>query len=89
MLVDGIMAQWPHPEQGFRSCLGVMRLGQRYGDDRLEAACARALAIRSYSYRSVESILRKGLDRKPLLEPVSEANTDRRHEYLRGPDYYQ
>jgi hypothetical protein len=37
----------------------------------------------------VESILRKGLDRKPLLEPVSEANTDRRHEYLRGPDYYQ
>jgi len=89
LLVDGIMTQWPHPEQGFRSCLGVMRLGQRYGDDRLEAACARALAIRSYSYRSVESILRKGLDRKPLLEPVSEANTDRRHEYLRGPDYYQ
>ena len=89
LLVDGIMTQWPHPEQGFRSCLGVMRLGRRYGDDRLEAACARALAIRSYSYRSVESILRQGLDRQPVLDPIAEANAPRRHEYLRGADYYQ
>ena len=56
----------PHPEQGFRSCLGIIRLGEKYGTDRLEAACSRALAVRSYSYRSVESILRDGLDKKPL-----------------------
>ena len=65
-LAEAIMAARPHPEQGFRTCLGIIRLGERYGTDRLEAACTRALAVRSYSYRSVESILRTGLDKKPL-----------------------
>jgi transposase len=89
LLVDGVMARRPHPEQGYRTCLGIMRLGKRYGDDRLEAACARALTIQSYSYRSVESILRNGLDRQPLAEPTSEASAPRHHQYLRGADYYQ
>ena len=65
-LAEAIMAARPHPEQGFRSCLGIIRLGDKYGTDRLEAACSRALAVRSFSYRSVESILRSGLDKKPL-----------------------
>jgi transposase len=87
-LAEAIMAARPHPEQGFRSCLGIIRLGNRYGTERLEAACSRALAVRSYNYRSVESILRTGLDRKPPPDhgPV---RTHPSHDNLRGPDYYQ
>jgi transposase len=87
-LVSTILASRPHPEQGFRSCLGILRLGRRYGDERLEAAAVRALAIRAHSYRSVESILKAGLDRVPLpsTEPAGPA---RRHENLRGPTYYE
>jgi transposase len=87
-LVAAIMARRPHPEQGFRSCLGIMRLGRRYGEARLEAAAARALAIRGLSYRSVESILKAGLDGLPLpgAEPVVQS---RRHANLRGAAYYE
>jgi transposase len=85
-LVDTIMRTRPHPEQGFRSCLGVIRLGSRYGEDRLEAACRRALALRGFSYRSVESILRTGLDRQPL---PSAPPAPFHHDNLRGPDYYR
>jgi transposase len=88
MLVTEIMASRPHPEQGFRSCLGIMRLGRRYGDDRLEAAAARALAVRGLSYRSIESILKGGLDRQPLPgdEPVGSIDD---HANVRGPAYYE
>ncbi|MGD8486165.1 MAG: IS21 family transposase [Chloroflexota bacterium] len=87
-LVARIMASRPHPEQGFRSCLGIMRLGRRYGDERLEAACARALAIRGLSYRSVESILKAGLDGLPLPgdEPVGSIGG---HANVRGAAYYE
>jgi hypothetical protein len=88
-LVAAIMASRPHPEHGFRSCLGIMRLGKRYGDERLEAAAARALAIRAISYRSVESILEHGLDGLPLpgAEPVTTPIGD--HANVRGPGYYE
>lgn len=56
----------PHPQQGFNACFGVLRLGQAHGEARLEAACARALASGASSYRSLASILDKGLDRRPL-----------------------
>lgn len=87
-LAEAILAARPHPEQGFRSCLGIVRLGERYGADRLEAACERALAVRAHSYRSVESILRAGLDRQPL-PPERPARTHPSHDNLRGPDYYR
>ena len=87
-LVAAIMAGRPHPEQGFRSCLGIMRLGRRYGDERLEAAAARALAIRGLSYRSVESILKAGLDGLPL--PGAEPDLSiGRHANVRGGAYYE
>jgi len=88
-LASRIMEDRPHPEQGFRSCLGLMRLGKAYGLDRLEAASARALAIGSYSYKSVKSILKNGLDRQQLLP--SSRTEDRHpvcHENIRGGDYY-
>ncbi len=87
-LVKAVMESRPHPEQGYRSCLGIMRLGRRFGDDRLEAACTRALAASALSYRSVESILRTGLDRQPLPEPTT-VSVARAHEFVRGPDYYR
>ncbi len=87
-LAAGIMASRPHPEQGFRSCLGIMRLGRRYGGARLEAAAARALAIRALSYRSVESILKSGLDGLP--PPGAEpATTIGDHANVRGARYYE
>ena len=87
-LVAAIMASRPHPEQGFRSCLGIMRLGRRYGDARLEAAAARALAVRAHSYRSVESILKAGLDGEPLpgAEPVVSIGV---HANVCGAAYYE
>src|SRR5262245_46782776 len=88
-LVAAILAERPHPEQGYRSCLGLLRLGRRYGEARLEAACGRALALRALSYRSVESILRTGLDRQPLLALVPPPVPLRPHEHLRGPGYYR
>ncbi len=87
-LAAEILAERPHPEQGYRTCLGIIRLGDRYGPERLDAACARALAIRAHSYRSVESILRNGLDTKPLpAEGPGLRHPD--HGNVRGPDYYR
>ena len=86
-LVERVMAERPHPEQGFRSCVGIIRLGQSYGGDRLEAACDRALAIHSHTYTSVSSILKRGLDQKPLTQ-VS-ARSHPHHEFVRGANYYQ
>ena len=88
-LVEAILSERPHPEQGYRSCLGILRLGKRYGPERLEAACARALAVGARSYRHVDSILKHGLDRMPPLVPAA---TPPRppvlHENVRGRDYY-
>ncbi len=88
-LAEAILESRPHPEQGFRSCLGIIRLGDRYGRQRLEAAAARALALGSCSYRSVESILRTGLDSQPLPAERPCLPPHPGHDNLRGPGYYQ
>ncbi len=62
-LVEVILKSRPHPEHGYRACLGLMRLGRQYGNERLRGACARALAIGSPTHRSVGAILQSGLDR--------------------------
>lgn len=86
-LAEAILADRPHPEHGYRSCLGILRLGKRYGDERLEAACARAFAVGSRSYRQVDAILKNGLDRVPVESPEPEPPRAP-HENVRGPDYY-
>ncbi len=86
-LVETLMASRAHPQQGFRACLGIMRLGKTYGDARLEAACRRALEIGARSCRSLESILRRGLDQQPLPHAPS-STPGLTHDNLRGPDYY-
>ena len=87
ILVQAILAARPHPEQGYRSCLGLFRLGRREGADRLEAACARALAVGARSYRHVESILKNGLDRLPSVADVPPVQLGT-HENIRGGGYY-
>jgi transposase len=86
-LVEKIMQMKPHPEMGFRSCLGIIRLGKDFGIDRLEAACARALRAKAYSYKSVKSILSSGLDRAPAKEKPRQLTLE--HSNIRGADYYK
>ena len=84
-LVAAILADRPHPEQGYRSCLGILRLAKRYDAGRLEAACARALTAGARSYRHVDAILRRGLDRATDTPAATPALA---HENIRGRDYY-
>ncbi|MBP2020209.1 transposase [Symbiobacterium terraclitae] len=86
-LVTTILEQKPHPEQGYRSCLGIMQLGKKYGLERLEAASARAVISGAYSYSSMKSILASNLDQAPLPAPPDEQATPV-HQNLRGPEYY-
>ena len=65
----------------------MLRLGKRYGPERLEAACTRAVSIGAFSYRSVESILSTGLDRQRLQPPSGNGHGP--HPNVRGPSYYQ
>lgn len=76
----------PHPEHGYRACLGLLSHARRYGQDRLEAACRRALRIGAPTYRSITSILASGLDRQTLAE--TEASPLPAHANVRGAGYY-
>jgi transposase len=86
-LVSEILKRRRHPEQGYRSCLGIMSLGRSFDEDRLEAACARAEKLDSYSYRTVKNILSSGLDRMPL-EQERESSPSPEHDNIRGAAHY-
>jgi len=86
-LAQKLLDSRPHPEHSYRACLGLMSLAKRYGNDRVGAACARALASGAVSYTSVKSILAEGLDRVPLAK-ASPAPAPPEHENLRGAGYY-
>jgi hypothetical protein len=85
--IESVVASKGHPEQARRACLGIVRLGRSYDRERLESAAARALAIRSVSYRSLETILRYDLDKVAVqrLELAGVGN----HSNIRGPEYYR
>lgn len=85
-LVQKVITERAHPEQGYRAALGIIRLGSRYGNDRLEAACGRALAFGAHRYRYVKSILERQLDRGVPLSPPKSAPIV--HENIRGGNYY-
>lgn len=86
-LVKRLLIEKAHPEQGYRACLGLMRLTRNHGRTRMEAACERALVVGAHRYRSVASILEKGLDRQPL-EPQQAELALPDHVNLRGSGYY-
>ena len=87
ILIERLMRDRPHPQQGYRAAQGVLALSRRYGSERLEAACERALTINSVSYSSVMAILKSGLDQASgEAEPVKPAPP---HANIRGSSYYQ
>ncbi|MGH8525544.1 MAG: Mu transposase domain-containing protein, partial [Gammaproteobacteria bacterium] len=86
--VSRILESRTYPEQGYRSCLGILRLGDRYSKERLESACARALRFETVSYKSVKSILETGMDRQSIdPEPAPEIH-GLVHANVRGAAYY-
>ncbi|MGK3961562.1 IS21 family transposase [Sorangium sp. So ce118] len=85
-VVATILAHRTHPETGRRACLGLMRLAERHGASRLEAACGRAIAIGNPRYKTVEAILRSGLDKVALREEVEVKTV--LHENIRGGAYF-
>lgn len=86
-LITQLLTRYKHPEQGYRSCLGLLNLQRRYGRDRLEGACALALSLGTCQYRHVRDILATGRDQL-RVEPVSDWHSPA-HAHLRGPAYYQ
>jgi len=86
-LFENILASLPHPEQGFRRCLGIMRLEKTYGKQRLILACKRALVLRSYSYQTIKRTLKNNLETKPVPQ-MEMPLTSVQHENLRGATYF-
>ena len=84
MLADLILRSRPHPEQGFRACIGILGLAGRYGAERVDAACARALALGTRSYTSVATILKNRQDQ--VVRAADPPGLQ--HENIRGPGYY-
>ena len=85
--VEKIITSKDHPAQGYRSCLGILRMGKTYSNDRLEAACKRSLAINGCSYQSIKSILKNGLDRRPVPQ-ANRCAKQINHANIRGGKYY-
>ncbi len=85
-LVDAVLNSRRHPQQAYRTSMGILQLARRYGEERLEAAADRALAAQLFTYKGVKNILEAGLDRLPLEEPT--VTTLERHAYIRGASYY-
>lgn len=87
-MTQAIMEFRDHPVQGFRACLGLLRLEHIYGAERLDAACRRALHYQSVGYKSVERILKAELDKQPLPEAPGQAPPWVDHENVRGPAFF-
>ena len=86
--VEAILQSFPHPEMGYRSCLGLIRMGKTYGTERIEAACERVLLTGTVRYRSIQSILKRQLDRQPLPGQEQQSRPAPLHDNVRGPEYF-
>jgi hypothetical protein len=86
-VTDAILQSKPHPEQGYRACLGLLNLAKKYGESRLEQACRRAIDIGNPCRASVKSLLHTHLDNAPKVDDVETPNLT--HHNIRGPKYYK
>jgi transposase len=86
IFTEVVMRERKHPEQGYRTCLGVIRLADRFGPERLDAACRRGLEINARSYSSIQSILKNGLESRPRTRATEEPAIP--HPNIRGADYF-
>jgi hypothetical protein len=88
-VVQQILASYRHPEMGYRSCLGIIRLGQSYPPHRVEAAAQRMLLGNALSYKSMDSILRRGLDQQSLSSTTTPTTQPSiAHDNIRGAQYF-
>ena len=85
-VIERVLQARPHPQQGYRTALGILRLAKASGNDRLEAACQRAARLQTLTYRSLASILKHGLDRQSPAP--TQAHLPPHHANVRGPAYY-
>jgi transposase len=85
---EAILSSHTHPQQGYRSCLGLIRLGESYGAERIEVACRKALAMHAPNYKVVKTILANNVDKQPD-KPVQAAVPTVEHQNIRGADYYR
>jgi hypothetical protein len=88
-LFERIMSDKPHPEMGYRGCLGIIRLAQKYSTQRVEAAAERALLTGACRYKSVESILKNSLDRLPSPSSPPPPSSTPPHHNIRGAEYFE
>lgn len=89
LLVIHLLENRPHPEQGYRSCLGLLGLAKKYSKERLDKACRQAIELGAKTRKSVASILQHNLEEKPIYpESTLKPNIPEKHENLRGPNYY-
>lgn len=87
-LIERVPAARRHPEQSYRTCLGLLRLGKTYGEPRLDAACRRALVLGTHRVRSVESILKHRLDEHAIPTAQQTLDLPTTHDNLRGARYF-
>jgi transposase len=87
-VITQVLERFPHPEQGYKSCRAIIRLGNTYPTERLERACVRALHYNLISYRNIETILRNRMDQQPLDTETRSQLALPLHENIRGPGYY-
>ena len=88
-LFERILADKPHPEMGYRGCLGIIRLAAQYSTVRMEAAAERALLTGACRYQSVKSILKNALDQQPLGMPTPPPSPPSSHDNIRGAEYFE
>jgi transposase len=86
-LIRIILQTKSHPEQGYKSCIGILSFGKKYGNNRLNSACSRAISYNSYNYMTVKNILEKGLDKHAIKQ--EEQYKLPYHENIRGSQYYR
>lgn len=85
--IEQVMLRRRHPEHGFKACFGILRLRDKYGDERIERAAARGLRHRTFSYKSLAAILQHNLDGQLEIEEATSAPLPP-HGNVRGPAYY-
>jgi len=88
-LFERILSEKPHPEMGYRSCLGIIRLAEQYSPTRMEAAAHRAVETNACRYQSVKSILKNSLDQQPLTEQLASLPPPPPHDNIRGAEYFE
>jgi len=88
VLIEALIAERKHPEQGYRPSLGIIRLAKTYGNRRVDNACKRAHIAGARNYRHVAAILKNRLDEAPMPDVVDENRPPVDHENIRGPGYY-